>query len=155
MAETEDGRSASYCATLRARRLTAVSLKTRVVRVLSNPLLGFSSHFSSTHKKSAKWAPSYAWRVQSGLRLRILLRRPSGSPPDGGLAQFDHPGRIVEPSIGFSSHFPSTHKKAPNGRLFYAWRRRRDSNPRSLLQLAPLAGVWFQPLTHFSGGGAV
>ena len=30
------------------------------------------------------------------------------------------------------------------------WRTERDLNPRDPLRSAPLAGVWFQPLTHLS-----
>ena len=76
MAEKEDCRSASCCATLWARRLAAVSLKTRFLRVLSNPLLGFSSRFSFTHKKAPNGRLFYAWRRRSSLnRFRAFCKR--------------------------------------------------------------------------------
>ncbi len=36
------------------------------------------------------------------------------------------------------------------GRLFYIWRRARDSNPRYCFQYTPLAGVRLQPLGQLS-----
>ena len=43
-----------------------LTLKSRVLRDLSNPLLGFSSHFPSTHKKSAQWAPFLCMAEKEG-----------------------------------------------------------------------------------------
>lgn len=118
----------------------------------------------STKKQKVRipeWVRTFLFDVLSetsaqNLSLRVY-RYYTSKGGDGGIRnlRFQYPMWIIFFGIRLGNYLASASNPKQSPRLFISAfavlkRRRRDSNPRALLDAGTLAVCWFQPLTHIS-----